>query len=101
MKALRFAWDHPGVTALGAVLAALYLSMLVQAPWVLGPILVVGGLSLRKALMNVERDAKVIEQAVQSQMRFYEDRADRARRDADLYRPAADAALTGRSPTAS
>lgn len=54
MKALRFAWDHPGLTAMGAVAAVLFAGAAIQSPWLLA-VYIVAALSLRRGLKDAAR----------------------------------------------
>jgi hypothetical protein len=59
MKALRFAWDHPGMTAIVAVLIALNWQIIFAHPLMFGGVAVIAGLSARKAVQQADEISRV------------------------------------------
>lgn len=59
MKALRFAWDHPGFTAGAAVLIALNWQIILAHPFIIGGALVVASLSARKAAQQADEISRI------------------------------------------
>jgi hypothetical protein len=59
MKALRFAWDHPGMTAIVAVLIALNWQIIFAHPLMFGGVLIISGLSARKAVQQADEISRI------------------------------------------
>lgn len=68
MKALRFAWDHPGLTAMLAFAAALLGAAAVQAPWLFA-VYAVAALSFRKGSQDAAKRAECERRAADERLR--------------------------------